>query len=253
MLARLSSAARSVRGQLRDRADLRAAREPSSTAYAEINALFLRIIKETGVRPEYLWGSLHGAFLAKEARHERAFARRDRRSGRKRPRRARANRGISRGPPRHRDGCLGVRHGTRPSAADRCARPPQPLLRRRLSDGRREAPSPPAARRARPRRRERDGGPVPGAPAAARRVRILRSRSLHLDRQRARALPRRGRRRCSPASIAISTTSQVSRTPTSTALAWPFANSTTNSSTGRSRPCTRPRTTSRAASPTTCG
>jgi len=65
MLARLSRLARSTRGQLRDRADLRAAREPSTTAYAEINALFLRIIRETGVRPEYLWGSLHGAHLAK--------------------------------------------------------------------------------------------------------------------------------------------------------------------------------------------
>jgi hypothetical protein len=64
MLGRLSRVAGSVRGQLRDRADLRAADEPSSTAYPELNAQFLRIIRETKVRPEYLWGSLHGARLA---------------------------------------------------------------------------------------------------------------------------------------------------------------------------------------------
>ena len=35
------------------------------TAYPEINALFVRIIRKTGVRPPYLWGSLHGAYLAR--------------------------------------------------------------------------------------------------------------------------------------------------------------------------------------------
>jgi hypothetical protein len=35
------------------------------TAYPEINALFVRIIRKTGVRPAYLWGSLHGVHLAK--------------------------------------------------------------------------------------------------------------------------------------------------------------------------------------------
>jgi len=65
MLARVSSVARRARRRLRDEADIRAARAPSYTAYAEINALFVRMIRDTGVRPAYLWGSLHAAHLAK--------------------------------------------------------------------------------------------------------------------------------------------------------------------------------------------
>jgi hypothetical protein len=65
MLGRVSRLARDARTWLRDSNDLRAARGPSETAYPEINALFVRIVRETGARPEYLWGSLHGAHLAK--------------------------------------------------------------------------------------------------------------------------------------------------------------------------------------------
>lgn len=65
MLGRVGRLARDARTWLRDDSDLRAARSPSETAYSEINALFVRIIRETGARPEYLWGSLHGARLAK--------------------------------------------------------------------------------------------------------------------------------------------------------------------------------------------
>lgn len=65
MLGRVSWLARDARTWLRDSNDLRAARGPSDTAYPEINALFVRLMRETGARPEYLWGSLHGAHLAK--------------------------------------------------------------------------------------------------------------------------------------------------------------------------------------------
>jgi hypothetical protein len=65
MLGRVSRPARAARTRLRDASDLRAARGPSDTAYPEINALFVRIIRETNVRREYLWGSLHGAHMAR--------------------------------------------------------------------------------------------------------------------------------------------------------------------------------------------
>jgi hypothetical protein len=65
MLGRMSTLARGVTARLRDERDIRAARQPSYTAYPEINALFLRTMRESRVRPEYLWGSLHGAHLAK--------------------------------------------------------------------------------------------------------------------------------------------------------------------------------------------
>jgi hypothetical protein len=48
-----------------DQSDIRSARDTAETAYPEINALFVRIIRKTPVRPAYLWGSLHGAYLAK--------------------------------------------------------------------------------------------------------------------------------------------------------------------------------------------
>jgi hypothetical protein len=65
MLRRLGRLARSSRLWLRDQRDLRAARIPAEAAYPEINARFVRIIRKTGVRPEYLWGSLHGAHVAR--------------------------------------------------------------------------------------------------------------------------------------------------------------------------------------------
>ena len=65
MLRRASRLARDARTWLRDQSDLRSARGVLETAYPEINALFVRIIRKTGVRPPYLWGSLHGAHLAK--------------------------------------------------------------------------------------------------------------------------------------------------------------------------------------------
>jgi hypothetical protein len=65
MLRRLGRFARSAQTWRRDQADASAARSPSKVAYPEINAFFVRIIRKTGVRPDYLWGSLHGAYLAK--------------------------------------------------------------------------------------------------------------------------------------------------------------------------------------------
>ena len=65
MLGRASRLARDARTWLRDETDLRSARGAAETAYPEINALFVRIMRKTGVRPPYLWGSLHGAYLAK--------------------------------------------------------------------------------------------------------------------------------------------------------------------------------------------
>jgi hypothetical protein len=61
-LRRLAQSAQTWR---RDQFDVRAARIPRGVAYPEINALFVRIIRKTRVRPAYLWGSLHGAHLAK--------------------------------------------------------------------------------------------------------------------------------------------------------------------------------------------
>jgi hypothetical protein len=65
MLGRVGRLARDARVWLRDESELRAAHGPSDTAYPEINALFVRIVRETDARPEYLWGSLHGGHLAK--------------------------------------------------------------------------------------------------------------------------------------------------------------------------------------------
>jgi hypothetical protein len=65
MLRRVGRFARSAQTWRRDQGDVRAARNPSEDAYSEINALFVRIIRKTRVRPDYLWGSLHGAHLAK--------------------------------------------------------------------------------------------------------------------------------------------------------------------------------------------
>jgi hypothetical protein len=65
VLGRVSRLARATTTRLHDRSDLRSARAAVETAYPEINALFVRIIRKTGVRPAYLWGSLHGAYLAK--------------------------------------------------------------------------------------------------------------------------------------------------------------------------------------------
>jgi hypothetical protein len=65
MLGRLGRFARSAQTWRRDQVDVRAARSRREVAYPEINGLFVRIIRKTGVRPDYLWGSLHGAHLAK--------------------------------------------------------------------------------------------------------------------------------------------------------------------------------------------
>ncbi len=65
VLGRVIRLSREGKTWLRDQSDLRLARGAVETAYPEINALFLRIIRKTGVRPPYLWGSLHGAYLAK--------------------------------------------------------------------------------------------------------------------------------------------------------------------------------------------
>jgi hypothetical protein len=65
VLGRVHRLAREVRIWGRDQSDLRSARTAAETAYPEINALFVRIIRKTHVRPAYLWGSLHGAFLAR--------------------------------------------------------------------------------------------------------------------------------------------------------------------------------------------
>jgi hypothetical protein len=65
VLGRVQRLARDARTRFRDQSDLRLARQPVETAYPEINATFVRIIRKTRVRPAYLWGSLHGAYLAK--------------------------------------------------------------------------------------------------------------------------------------------------------------------------------------------
>jgi hypothetical protein len=65
MFRRVGRLAQSAQTWRRDQADVRAARNLSEDAYPEINALFVRIVRKTGVRPDYLWGSLHGAHLAK--------------------------------------------------------------------------------------------------------------------------------------------------------------------------------------------
>lgn len=65
VLGRARYLAQHARTWLRDQGDLALVRQSTETAYPEINALFVRIIRKTGVRPPYLWGSLHGAFLAK--------------------------------------------------------------------------------------------------------------------------------------------------------------------------------------------
>jgi hypothetical protein len=65
VLARANSLARAARTWLRDQSDLRSLRHGVETAYPEINALFVRIIRKNKVRTSYLWGSLHGAYLAK--------------------------------------------------------------------------------------------------------------------------------------------------------------------------------------------
>ncbi len=65
MLRRVTRLVRGARRWQCDQGDLRSARYTAETAYPEINALFVRIIRKTPVRPAYLWGSLHGAYLAK--------------------------------------------------------------------------------------------------------------------------------------------------------------------------------------------
>jgi hypothetical protein len=65
MPGRLRGLAREVRGRLRDQQEIRAGGEPSYTTYPEVNALCLRLSREIGARPDYLWGSLHAAHLAK--------------------------------------------------------------------------------------------------------------------------------------------------------------------------------------------
>ena len=65
MLRRLGRFARSAQTWRRDQVDVRAAGRSPEIAYPEINALFVRIIRKTSVRADYLWGSLHGAHLAK--------------------------------------------------------------------------------------------------------------------------------------------------------------------------------------------
>ena len=65
MLRRVVRLVRSAKTWHRDQDDLHAARNPRDAVYPEINALFVRIIRKIGVRPDYLWGSLHGAYLAK--------------------------------------------------------------------------------------------------------------------------------------------------------------------------------------------
>ena len=65
MLGRVQRLARDAKTRLHDQSDLRLARHTVETAYPAINALFVRIIRKTGVRPPYLWGALHGGYLAK--------------------------------------------------------------------------------------------------------------------------------------------------------------------------------------------
>jgi hypothetical protein len=64
MLGRLRRLLREASARVYDEEDFRAARRPSDTAYPEINARFLRLIRKTGAHPAYLWGSLHGVHLA---------------------------------------------------------------------------------------------------------------------------------------------------------------------------------------------
>jgi hypothetical protein len=65
VLGRVQRLARDAKTRLHDQSDLRLARHTVETAYPAINALFVRIIRKTGVRPPYLWGALHGGYLAK--------------------------------------------------------------------------------------------------------------------------------------------------------------------------------------------
>ena len=65
MPGRVSRLARHTTTWLRDKRDIRAARSPSDTAYPEINSLVVRVVRETGARAEHVWGSLHGAYLAR--------------------------------------------------------------------------------------------------------------------------------------------------------------------------------------------
>ena len=60
----IARAGRSLRTWAADRGDIRAA-PASPTIYPWINKLLIEILRSTGLRLEYLWGSLHGAHLAK--------------------------------------------------------------------------------------------------------------------------------------------------------------------------------------------
>jgi hypothetical protein len=65
VLGRVQRLARDARTWLCDQSDLRSARQSAETAYPEINSLFVRIVRSSGARPQYLWGALHGGYLAK--------------------------------------------------------------------------------------------------------------------------------------------------------------------------------------------
>lgn len=67
MLASKSiSVARKAWTWARDQQDLREGAAPMPSIYPRINGLMIRILRETPhLRPEYVWGSLHGAYLAK--------------------------------------------------------------------------------------------------------------------------------------------------------------------------------------------
>jgi hypothetical protein len=55
VLGRVQRLARDAKTRLHDQRDLRLAGHAFGTAYPAINALFVRIVRKTGVRPSYLW------------------------------------------------------------------------------------------------------------------------------------------------------------------------------------------------------